>query len=132
MSPNGGERGGGLTSNPRPARRYPWGETPTLDAPDPNRANYGDSSIGATSAVGVFPGGVSPYGCLDVAGNVWEWCGTKWVDDYKKYDEIEGREALEGDATRVLRCAGRNWFNPRNRVNRRGFRVCVSTSFSPS
>jgi len=128
--------------NPRPARRFPWGQTPALDAPDPNRANYGKSGVGATSAVGAFPGSVSPYGCLDMSGNVWEWCGTKWVDNYAKYDKIEGREALEGDDTRVLRggswynfwngarCAWRHWFNPHYRLIDWGFRVCVSTSFS--
>jgi len=138
----GGKVEGGLILNPRPARRYPWGQTPALDAPDPNRANYDKSGVGATSAVGAFPGSVSPYGCLDMSGNVWEWCGTKWVDNYAKYDKIKGREALEGDDTRVLRggswfnywigarCAWRGWVDPHGRINVRGFRVCVSTSFS--
>ena len=37
-------------------RIYPWGDTP-----DPEKANYGDTSIGTTSAVGAFPVGRSPY-----------------------------------------------------------------------
>jgi len=79
-----------------------------------------------------------------MAGDVWEWCGTKWVDNYAEYDKIEKREALEGDDTRVLRggswyyfgsgvrCAGRGGDLPRYRSHYYlgGFRVCVSTSFS--
>jgi serine/threonine-protein kinase len=50
-------------------RKYPWGRT----EPGPNRANYGKNR-GGTTAVGAFPEGASPYGILDLAGNVWEWC----------------------------------------------------------
>jgi serine/threonine-protein kinase len=50
-------------------RRYPWGRS----EPGPSRANY-DKAHGGTTAVGAFPDGASPYGALDLAGNVWEWC----------------------------------------------------------
>lgn len=48
-------------------RTYPWGEG--IDA---SLANFG-SNIGDTTPVGNYPGGASPYGALDMAGNVWEW-----------------------------------------------------------
>ena len=110
-------------------RRYPWG-----DEPDANNANCYNTKIGDTSAVGCFPGGVSLYGCEDMSGNVWEWCRTKWRDNYQS----EADDDLAGNSARVLRggafffndwdvrCARRNWFNPIARDNRLGFRVVVS------
>ncbi|MBN1285623.1 MAG: SUMF1/EgtB/PvdO family nonheme iron enzyme [Anaerolineae bacterium] len=50
-------------------RAYPWGNE--FDA---NKCNVLETGLGQTSAVGIFPQGASPYGVLDVSGNVWEWC----------------------------------------------------------
>ena len=48
-------------------RIYPWG-----DESDPNRANYDETGIGTTSAVGCFPAGPA-LRVQDLSGNVWEW-----------------------------------------------------------
>ncbi|MGD2178679.1 MAG: SUMF1/EgtB/PvdO family nonheme iron enzyme, partial [Anaerolineae bacterium] len=79
-------------------REFPWG-----NEADPNQANYGDTGIDTTSAVGCFPGGASPYGVEDLSGNVWEWTRSRY-EGYP-YDPEDGRENLEGgrDAPRVLR-----------------------------
>jgi formylglycine-generating enzyme required for sulfatase activity len=53
-------------------RTYPWGD----ESPSAQLLNY-NGNLGRTSAVGSYPDGVSPYGALDMAGNVWEW-----VDDW--------------------------------------------------
>jgi formylglycine-generating enzyme required for sulfatase activity len=41
---------------------------------DANKGNTNETGIEQTSAVGIFPHGASPYGILDMAGNVCEWC----------------------------------------------------------
>ncbi len=124
---------------------YPWSHTlPSgADQEVATRCNMTDTGLGTTSAVGLFPAGASPYGCLDMSGNVWEWCLTKWVDNYKGYEErMESLQELEGDALRVwrgggfgnhqwlVRCAVRLGDLPLNRIRNYGFRV-VGASGSP-
>ena len=60
-------------------RKYPWGNSsPSCDLLNYTvtlSTNFGlsDSCTGDTTAVGKYPQGASPYGILDMAGNVWEW-----------------------------------------------------------
>lgn len=112
-------------------RGYPWG-----DQFDPNCANTSEAGIGTTSVVGCFPGGASPYGLLDMSGNVWEWTRSVYKD--YPYHPGDGREDLSSTAARVLRggafnssegdarCACRNWDSPSDRNPSYGFRVVVS------
>jgi formylglycine-generating enzyme required for sulfatase activity len=121
-------------------RVYPWGDTF-----DPNKANTDETGIGTTTAVGCFPGGESPYGCLDMSGNVWEWTRTIWDDKFGyPYNRNDGREDLQRkDALRVLRggsfinfadwarCAFRLRASPDNGLRHSGFRVVVSPREAP-
>ena len=56
-------------------RNYPWGNQP----PDCNLANFNGCRVGKPLAVGSKPAGASPYGALDMAGNVWEYEATGYV-----------------------------------------------------
>lgn len=62
-------------------RAYPWGD----DRPTCELANAyvaGDHCVGDTTPVGNHPQGASPYGALDIAGNVYEWVSDWYQDDY--------------------------------------------------
>jgi eukaryotic-like serine/threonine-protein kinase len=61
-------------------RAYPWGD----EAPTCSMANYwnGDFCVGNTTEVGSYPLGASPYGVMDMAGNVWEWINDWYSADY--------------------------------------------------
>jgi formylglycine-generating enzyme required for sulfatase activity len=58
-------------------RRFPWGE----ESPTNSLANY-DYQFGDTTRVGSFPSGASPFGVLDLAGNVWEWVSDFYSPTY--------------------------------------------------
>ncbi len=75
-------------------RIYPWGN----QAPDASRLNY---DVGDTTEVGYYPAGASPYGALDMAGNVWEWTSSLYRPYPYKADD--GREDMQSRGPRVLR-----------------------------
>jgi formylglycine-generating enzyme required for sulfatase activity len=87
-------------------RTYPWG-----NEWDATKCNTSESGLGTTSPVGMYPEGAGPDGCLDMAGNVWEWTRSLWGKDvfnpeYKyPYRVDDGRENLEAkdEILRVLR-----------------------------
>ena len=131
QTPNSKSQSSNWVENLEPGRIFPWGS-----GPDPDRANYGETGIGTTSAVGCFSGGASPYGVEDLSGNVWEW--TRSLRRDYPYDPGDGRENLGvggdrvlrggafGDSVRGVRCAYRYRGYPNYRSRFRGFRVVAS------
>lgn len=77
-------------------RRYPWNDKQISD-----HANYNKMGIGTTTTVGIFPKGQSPYGVLDMAGNVVEWTRSLSADYPYRMDD--GPEDLESIDCRVVR-----------------------------
>ncbi|HZF12083.1 MAG TPA: SUMF1/EgtB/PvdO family nonheme iron enzyme [Thermoanaerobaculia bacterium] len=102
-----------LASRGATGRKYPWGDEP----PDATRACFGlDWEKGQPAPVGSCPAGRGPFGTLDQAGNVWEWCRDAW-DDKTYVKRAAAREVprdpiavgSEG-SVRVVRGGG--WFSP--------------------
>lgn len=62
-------------------RTYPWGDEFDVDKANTPARWQSLNQEGDTSPVGAFPGGVSPYGAYDMAGNVWEWTDS-WYRQY--------------------------------------------------
>lgn len=88
-------------------RMWPWG-----DEFDSARANVFEAQCGGPTPVGAFPQGASPFGVLDMAGNVWEWTASLQVS--YPYVASDGRESptpvAQLDRRRIMR--GGCWANP--------------------
>ncbi|NJN70570.1 MAG: formylglycine-generating enzyme family protein [Nitrospira sp.] len=97
-------------------RQYPWGE-----AFDKTRCNSDDSSIEHTTPVTQYSNGTSPYGCYDMAGNVWEWC-TRGYDEHRKDTRVIRGGSWSGRPG-MLCVFYRDLHDPGNRFNDIGFRL---------
>jgi formylglycine-generating enzyme required for sulfatase activity len=113
-------------------RQYPWGE----ESPDDKRCNY-SRNIGQLTPVGQFsPLGDSPYGCADMAGNVWEWTHSLFknypyhVRDGRESETESGERVVRGGSmynfSGFMRCTYRSSNDPAKSFTTRGFRLCVS------
>ena len=104
-------------------REYPWG------AWREGCANTFETGIMGTTAVGRYsPQGDSPYGCVDMAGNVWEWCLNKLFNPTDvAIDQSNDWRALRGgswsNSQNYVRSSSRYDALPYDRFNLNGFRV---------
>ncbi len=115
-------------------REYPWG-----NEWDAAKCQFNKQ---ATAPVGSYPAGISPYGCLDMAGNVWQWCADWYGADYYSHSPTQNPTGPETGRERVVH--GGSWEccysigaptrdsdnTPARRDKALGFR-CVSRSPGP-
>jgi formylglycine-generating enzyme required for sulfatase activity len=113
-------------------RIYPWG-----NQWDKRLCNTREGGKNEPTPVGAYPDGASPYGVLDIAGNVWEWCATQWGESYpynvekdewsEGYLESSGDRVVRGGSWRDLqlsaRCAFRGRFYSMDGYFNCGFRL---------
>jgi formylglycine-generating enzyme required for sulfatase activity len=121
-------------------RLYPWGNSWQEDACNHNQTG--------TTAVTHYEAFASPYGCVDMIGNVAEWVGTRWGEnrqtpDYAyPYQLHDGRDNFADDPQKtrmrrlfrggsykdevtMCRCTARAHIRPESASNFRGFRVAL-------
>jgi formylglycine-generating enzyme required for sulfatase activity len=127
-------------------RAYPWGN----EAPGPKLLNAcgtpcvemaksrgwkwpsmyaGNDGYADTAPVGSFPKGRSPFGVLDMAGNVWEWTGGQYCNSYAANKTCSAHRVIRGGSwsdgrPAYVRAAYRNGRTPTDRSIYVGFR-CV-------
>ncbi len=114
---------------------YPWGN----QEPDDQRANY-KGDVGDTTAVGSYSAGASPYGALDMAGNVWEWTADWYGETYYQNAPAKNPRGPSVGTNRVTRGSSYYWeygqkeiratyrgnYDPNNTNNNIGFRCALS------
>ncbi len=126
-------------------RLYPWGNSP----PSGNKANFAanipnfdrrnntiDQKSKYATPIGSYPEGSSPYGAMDMAGNVYEWC-LDWYSSSNPTSLKKDLQSPKSGTYRVLR--GGSWFSgsrclrttfrtsakPTSRYFHIGFRLCI-------
>jgi gamma-glutamyl hercynylcysteine S-oxide synthase len=115
------------------ARRYPWGERRPVPGVHANLDQLGGGTAPATA----HSGGASPYGCLGMIGDVWEWTSSGFdgypgfvAHPYREYSEVffgSDYKVLRGGSwatrTSVATPTFRNWDYPQRRQIFAGVRI---------
>jgi formylglycine-generating enzyme len=101
-------------------RDYPWGEAGGYQT---GYTNTCDFTVGHTTSATEFERGISPYGCYDMSGNVWEWCAQRGSSRHTTQKTVRGGSWFNYMV--YSKCTFRNTFSPEERHLSVGFR-CVS------
>ncbi len=114
-------------------REYPWGTA----APSCDLLNFNGCEKGRTTSVMAYPNGASPYGLLDMAGNVYEWVFDWYDPDYYTNSPIQDPPGPDSGTFKVTRGSGfeteptfvpsavRHWTSPTLTKRDLGFRCVV-------
>ena len=110
---------------------YPWGEQYQHGFANVNeqwqdgKAGY---FVGRTTAVGIYMEGASPYGVLDMAGNVWEWCANEY-EVLSSYQDGAKDRAIRGGSwyfgQNFASAVVRTGYNPFQGNDDIGLRICT-------
>lgn len=98
-------------------RTYPWGE----DWQDGRYCNSQEANIGETTPVDNYPLGASPYGVMDMSGNVWEWNRSRGLNNRTA---VIVRGGSCSSIKEAVSCSYKDEELPNNRHATNGFR-CV-------
>jgi hypothetical protein len=105
-------------------REYPWG-----NGFDKSRANTSESGIRQVTPVTQYLNGASPFGVIDMAGNVWEWCLSDYGNPSSISINANSGYSLRGGSWKnfqdMAHSAYRNGIYPLYRFSNFGFRVCL-------
>jgi formylglycine-generating enzyme required for sulfatase activity len=103
------------------ANIWPWGDTwdpEKCNNPEDRNPAGGGYRTNQSAPVGSYPDGASPYGCMDMVGNAYEWVAD-WAKSYPgnpKPFEHMGYHFVRGgcwdDGPSSVRCAYRGWYLP--------------------
>ncbi|MCR4412933.1 MAG: formylglycine-generating enzyme family protein [Thermoguttaceae bacterium] len=104
------------------ANTWPWGDTwdpEKCNNPEDHNPAGGGYRVNQSAPVGSYPEGASPYGCMDMAGNAYEWVAD-WHKSYpgnpKPFDRTNAYRCVKGgcwdDGASSLRPACRIWYLP--------------------
>ena len=97
-------------------RVYPWGnQNPNCTLANSWNDTTGKFCVGDTSVVGSYPLGASPFGALDMAGNVAEWVNDWWASDYYSNSPTNNPPGPASGSYRIIRGGGghNDWFGVR-------------------
>lgn len=99
-------------------RLYPWGD----EDPSEDYACYqGEIAYTSTVPAATFSPNISPCGCIDMVGNVWEWCLDSFVDERDPHIMRGGAWAMTRE---YVNCLGKSYsFPPDKRIDSAGFRI---------
>ena len=106
-------------------KTYPWGEPMGYEK---GFANTCDFMACKTNPVLELDQGMSPYGCYDMAGNVWEWCMQKNVSMHSTQRIVRGGSWM--NYLVYAKCVFRNSFDPSERHLAVGLRCVEAPQFT--